>query len=433
MAESLYYFIPLHPDRAGRLIVNAAGLIAGAGIACAFGLTLARDAVAQLLGNAAASPYLPLIATYLAIMLVTAVLEVAMVARHRYVWAASTYVITDVVRALALVLPVLAGAGLRGLLAGALVSGVVRLAVAIAYLRREFGPELRPDRALLGTQLAYATPFALAMALELAQATLHQYVVSYTFDAATFAIYAVGCLQIPLIDFLAGPAGNVMMVRMADARRRDDRPAVSAAFSETTRKLALVFFPTFALLVVIAHDVIVFLFTEQYAASVPVFRLWCVGVLIAAFQVDGLMRALAETKALFLVNVVRLVGIAALILPLLSAFGLFGPVIVTLLAAGVGKAFMLGLCRRRLGATLGELLPTGGLVRIALATSGAALITAGVARALETVPLVRLGVSGAVYAAVYLVLLFASGALTHGERRALSFGLRRATWNEVAS
>ena len=421
MAESLYYFLPHHPGKGGRLAVNAAGLLAVSGVLCVALLTFGRDTVAAVLGSPAVAEYLPLLGAYLGVMLVTAVLEVALVSRRRYLWASAVHVGTDVVRALAMIVPVVLGFGLYGLLLGSLVSALLRLAVVAVYLRREFPGDLRPDGALLRTQLAYALPFALAVAVEIAQSTLHQYVVSYRFDAATFALYAVGCLQIPIIDFLAGPACNVMMVRMGEARRRGERAPVLAAFEDTTRKLALFFFPLFGLFVAAAHDLIVFLFTEQYAASAPIFRLWCVVVLLAVFQTDGLIRVLAQTRYLLFVNVVRLILIAAVIGPLLAEFGLLGPVLATLLAAALAKVLMLARWKSSVGVSLAQLLPWAGLLRIALAATGATLAAAAAVAPMATAPLPRLAVLGLVHLAVYVALLLITGALTSGERQALLF------------
>jgi O-antigen/teichoic acid export membrane protein len=423
MAESLYYFLPHHPEKAGRLLVNAAGMLAVSGLVVLVLLSVASTPVAALLGNPAVAAYVPLLGAYLGIMLVTSVLEVAMVSRGRFVWAAATYCGSDVCRALALIVPVLLGYGLTGLLWGAVASAVVRLVAVVLYMRAEF-PDVGADGALLRTQLAYALPFALATAVEIAQSSLHQYVVSYREGAALFAIYAVGCMQIPIVDFLAGPACNVMMVRIGDARRRGDHASAVEAFEDTTRKLALFFFPLFGILLVAAHDIVVFLFTAQYAASAPIFRLWCVAVLIAVFQTDGLMRALAETRLLLVLNVVRLAFIAALIVPLLGWIGLLGPVLVTLVASASAKVVMLLRWKRRTNVAAAALLPWGGLLRIATAAVGASLAAAAVSTSLAAPAIARLAVIGLVHGTVYVALLVGLGALTTGERLALTF--RRA-------
>jgi O-antigen/teichoic acid export membrane protein len=344
-----------------------------------------------------------------------------MIARRRYRWACATYVATDVTRAVLLIGPVLAGAGIRGLLWGAIASAVLRIGVAAIYLRQEFPGTLAVDGELRRVQLAYALPFELAVLIELTQSTFHQFVVSNHFDAATFALYSVGCLQIPIVDLLAGPAGNVMMVRLAEARRRADDETFVATFQDTTRKLALFFFPLFGLLVVCAHDLIVFLFTSTYAAAAPIFQIWCLSVLLVVLQTDGLMRALAETRYLVVVNVVRLVLIAALVGPLLAIYGLPGPVLATLLAIVVAKVMMLARYRSRLQVRMADLLPWRGMVRIAWPAMGAAAAAFAVSAAVNAPILIRLAAVGSTYVASYALLLLAGGGLDDDERRALTF------------
>jgi len=426
MSESLYYFIPHHPERGGALAANSTVILSLCGVACVALLTFGASPMARLVGNAEVAPYLPLLGVFLATMLVTTVLEIAMVSRQRYAMASATYVASDVLRTVFLVVPVMLGGGVRELLWGGIAIGSLRMLALAWYLWQDFRLALSLDTTLLRTQLAYALPFALAVLVEIAQSTLHQYVVSYKFDAATFALYSIGCLQIPLIDFIAGPACNVMMVRMAEARRAGDRPAVLAGFEDTTRKLALFFFPLLGVLLVAGHDLIVFLFTEQYAASVPIFRLWCFVILLAVFQTDGLMRVLAETRFLFWVNVARLALIVVFMGPLLTLFGLLGPVIVTLLGMVMAKTMMLVRWKRRLEVPVRDLLPWGGLLRIGAAAGGAAVLALAVGAALAAPPFTRLAVVGVSYGLAYLVLLFLTGALTDGERQALSLRHRGA-------
>ena len=65
-------------------------------------------------------------------------------------------------------------------------------------------------------------------------------------------------------------------------------------------------FPLAALFVLTAHGIIVFLFTPTYVASVPIFRVWCLMILPAAFAVDGVLRVYAQTRFLLFMNAVLL-------------------------------------------------------------------------------------------------------------------------------
>src|SRR5262249_43526831 len=147
------------------------------------------------------------------------VLEITMISRKRYGLAAVTYVISDLLRAAFLVVPALITRSLTWALVGSVVFFAIRVCAAFVYFRWEFGGEVRFDFQLMREQWSYVLPYTLAGIVQVIQQNYHQYAVAFHFDAATFAIYSVGCLQIPLVDFLATPTSNVMMVRMAENLR----------------------------------------------------------------------------------------------------------------------------------------------------------------------------------------------------------------------
>ena len=175
------------------------------------------------LSNPQLADHIVLLGAFLMLMLVSAAFEIVMVARKRHLTAAWTYGASDVVRTILLVIPAFVQGGLRAVLWGGIAFGAVRVVAMLHWLRREYGADLRPNRALWKYQLAYALPFALAVGIEVLQANLHSYVVASKFDAATFAIYAVGCLQIPLVDLITTSAANVMMVKMAEDGLHEQR------------------------------------------------------------------------------------------------------------------------------------------------------------------------------------------------------------------
>src|SRR5581483_3805695 len=131
------------------------------------------------------------------------------------------------------------------------------------YFRTEFSGRLHVDKVLLKEQWAYALPFSLSVIVQVVQQNYHQYAVAFNFDPTTFAIYSVGCLQIPLVDFMATPASNVMMVRMTEEQRKGEVRRLLPIWYDTTRKLALLFFPFVGLLVVNAYGLITLLFTKS--------------------------------------------------------------------------------------------------------------------------------------------------------------------------
>ena len=227
MAESLYYFVP-RQSRAHRplRLQRARRCWRGAGLAlhrrrC----TLARTAIAAWLSNAgarrlhgAARPVPDVHAD------VDGARDRHGVAQAQHLTAAVTYAVSDIVRTLLFVIPALAFGSLRAVFIGATVFAGLRLVVdarrALARVRTRL-----PDRPRALAAAAWPTrcrsrwPSASRSSSSTTTSTSSP----SRFDAATFAIYAVGCLQIPLVDLIVTSTVNVLMVQ--DGRGVERRAA----------------------------------------------------------------------------------------------------------------------------------------------------------------------------------------------------------------
>ncbi len=428
MSESLYYFLPREPRRAGAYVANTTLFLAAAGLGSVGLLIAGGGRLATGLANADAAQYLARVGAFAALMLVTAPLETVMIARRRYAGAAWTYAISDLGRAALLAIPAALTGSLLWLFDGALLFAVLRLVFTLAYLRRELGHDLRPDLGALRAHLAYALPFGAAGLVLIAQDTYHQYVVSSHFGVAAFAVYSVGCLQVPLVDFIAGPAGNVVMVGMSELRQ--DQDAVLRLWHETTRQLALVFVPLVALLEVVARDLIVAFYTPLYVESVPIFRLWCLTILFSVLQTDAVLRVHARTRFIFVLNLVRLAVIVATIGWALRAFGIPGAALAAVSALALAKGLALARMGSLMGSGLRRVLPWGSLATILAVSAAAAMPALLVGAMLEASPLARTVAVAAVYALAY-VALAAPLLLTGPERRGL-LAWAAGPWQRVA-
>jgi O-antigen/teichoic acid export membrane protein len=419
MAESLYYFLPRTPALAGRYVLNAVMILLGVGFTGLWFLVDQRERIAAWLNNGELSQYLPLLGANLVFMISSAPLEIALVSRKQYRWAAALYA-SDVVRVLFFLVPVLLWGGLRALLAGGLAFAILRFGASMIHFAKEFGNEFRPSWTVLKEQFAYALPFELAILVEIAQTNVHQYAVAHYFDAVAFAVYSVGCMQIPLVDFFASPAGNVMMVLMSEQNRKGQQERVLPIWHDTTRKLALVFFPVTALLMIVAPDLIPLVFTQQYRESVPIFIIWMITVSLCVFQTDAVLRVFAATRFLLLLNGLRLAIVAAVLYATLAQFGIIGAVISTVVAMLSAKIIALAKIRRLLQVSIPALLPWQRLFAI---SAVAALACAGplvVQKAIRLHGMEGVLLSGLSYAVIYFTSMWHFDLLSTAEKAELT-------------
>ncbi len=418
-AECLFYFLPLHPERGGRFAFNSFVMLGIIGVLFSSALLLNPRSVARWVNNDALNGYMPIAAVYLVFMLMGTVLEITMISRKQYALATGTYVVSDIVRAVFLVAPALITGSLYWALIGAVLYCALRVLAICGFFYTEFRSDLRFDFGVLREQVFYALPFFSGAVIQTIQYSYHQYAVAWSYDAATFAIYSVGCLQIPLVDFVATPASNVMMVQMGENLRDGRREGLLSIWHDTTRKLAFVFFPLVGLLIVNATNLITLLFTSAYAASVPIFMVWSLSILFAAFQTDGVLRTFAENRWLLVLNVIRFAIIIALMNVFLAAFGLTGAVLITVLGILIAKGMALARMKTLFGTGLGQLLPwkaLGGVLGAAMLSAAPAVI---VNAKLDFPPIYVLPVAGMAYMAAYIACVFGFGLLNDGERAAI--------------
>jgi O-antigen/teichoic acid export membrane protein len=428
MATSLYYFLPKAPGDAGRYVANSLLFLGLAGLVGLGGVVLAAPALARWLSNSELSRYLPWIGLYLFLTMLASTLEIVLIARGRYLWASASYALSDLARAAAFIVPALLFRQLAWLLAGAAAVAFLRAAVTLVYFHREFRGRLTVDWALLSRQLAYALPFAAAVLLEIMQGNIPQYAVSYLFDPATFAVFAVGCLQIPLVEFAAGPTSDVMMVRMQEYLVAGRMRRILNIWHDTTWKLALLFFPLAALAMVAAPEIINGLFTRKYAASAPLFAVWTSLILFTTFQVDGVMRVFAQNRFLMGLNLMRLAVIGLLIRWFLLHFHLLGAVLVVLLATFLFKLAALARIKTLLGAGMSDLLPWRDLAALLGASGGAALCAWVTKTQLPIRPLPLLTVMTCVHVIVFGTLVWRLDILRIDERLTMQRWLERVAW-----
>ena len=424
MADSLFYFLPGAGRRGGAFVANAVLFLVVSGVVCDLLLQAAAPRIAGWLSNPALASQMGVAALFIGLSLVSMPLEMVMIARKRHRPAALAFGLSDLLRAACLIVPAALFGGLRALLIGAVVFAGCRVTALLAFLNRTYGDALRPRGDCLRAQLVYTLPFGSAVVLEIAQTTFHQYAVSHYFAAAAFAVYSVGCLNIPFVDFMVGPAGNVMMVRMSEAMAAGRPGAALAIWHDTTRKLALAVVPVVGLSLVTAPALIVFPFTARYAASARIFMIWSTGFVWSALITDGVLRVHADTRYVLIVNAFRLAANVLLMPVFIFAFGLPGAVLVTLASTAVAKMAALHRARKLMGVRLADLLPwrTLGTVAVAagLAAGPALLVSASLP------PLVVLLARGTAYAGTYVLLILGFGALSDTERQYLS-GVRWAS------
>jgi O-antigen/teichoic acid export membrane protein len=294
----------------------------------------------------------------------------------------------------------------EALIYAAIIHGSIRTAVLLWYLQSRFpGFWHSFDQKMLLRQLSYALPLGAAAVLFTFQSDLHNYFVSNRFSPAMFAVYAFGTLQLPLMGLIQEATNAVLLNRVSLLQQQNNSREIVVVTARAARKLAAVYFPIYAVLIVVGPEFIRFLFTNRYAASWPVFAVNLTMLPLNILLLDPIFRAHSSERFFLLRLRIGIIVIQGLILFLwtlpLGLVGVIGVVVGTNIVERIITSFHFG---RLLGVSRKDLPLLRDPGKLALACLIAAMACAALRFALAgAVPLVILAACGTLFVVVYLL------------------------------
>ena len=402
---SAFYFLPRMAGRAREVVFNIVLFHAALGSIVCLALVAWPGLLVLVFNDSSLSPYAPWIGITILLTLFSDFLEIVAVA-NRDVRLSTVFIIgAQLTKGLFLTLAAALFASVPALLCASALQGLLQCAVLFWYIRFRFpGPLWSFDARLLGEQLRYALPFGVAGLVYRLQMDLHSYVVARQYGAAVFAIYAIGCTQLPLIGILRDSVGTVLISRISQLQAQAAEREILLLVARIMRKLAAVYWPLYAYLIVMGPEFLTVLFTPRYRASWPVFALNLTMLPLNMITVDPILRAYFKHRYFML-------RLRLITLPLLGAglwwslprYGMSGAIGTVVAITLLEYAVVVGLVSRILGMRRSDWRLFGDAVKLGLAAAVAAICVAGLHAAAPALPpIAALAVTAPVFGLVYL-------------------------------
>lgn len=327
---SAFYFLPREREKRGAIVFNIMlfnSLVGGLAVL----ILLARPSLLGLIFNSSSLvPYAPLIGLLIFFGIVSYFLEIGAIANQESRLSMIFIIGAQFTKVVLLLTAVMVFGSVRGLLYAAVLQGALQTIALLLYLRSRFGHFWREfDWSVTRAQLAYALPIGFAAILYIVLNDLHNYFVSYRFGPAAFALYAVGCFSLPLVGIIGESVGPVMIPRISQLQKEGNSQEIIRVTAGAMRKLSAIYFPLYALLLVVGPELIAFLFTKQYLDSWPIFAINLTTLPFLILIADPIIRAHAKHR--FFLLKVRAVTIVVLFVALWFGtryFGLVGSISV---------------------------------------------------------------------------------------------------------
>ncbi|HEX8185607.1 MAG TPA: oligosaccharide flippase family protein [Blastocatellia bacterium] len=438
---SAYYFMPRHPDKKPQVAMNVVIFYGAVGSAVAMLFAIYPRWITVLFKSDEMVPYMPLLGLAIMLWLVSSLLEVVTVANSDIRMAALFTVLVHLAKSGMLIAAGLIFKNVHAIVWAAVAQGVLQCLMLFFYLRSRFGKFWASfDGALFKTQLANAIPFGLGGLAYATQADMHNYFVSHYFAPADFAIYAVGCFELPLLSVLVDSVISVLLPEVARREARADFEGIITLWASAVRKLAFFFVPAYTFLFVVRYEFITALFTKNYEAAVAVFTINLLNILLFIAVPTSIIRAFEELKYFRLKLSIAMLPLSFVALYTgIHAAGLVGAVTALVVVQTIDLAIIVFKIGRRLNMSFGDIKRLAPVLKTAGAAAFAAVATYAVKAGLDDslqglmqrmgTPKLQvwatLAICGIVFAAVHLVVAFVMGAVTDEEKVELRGALYR--------
>jgi hypothetical protein len=418
LGMSAYYFLPREPQRKGAVTANILLFLFVAGGLAGGALVLWPSLAERLTSEPAVLPYIPAMASLIMLWTVGSLVEPIMLANVEVRLAALATAAIQIARTVLLILAVIILPTLSAVLSAAVLQGMLQCAIVAVYINSRFGNPLRQiDVQLLRRQLSYAIPLGFAGLLYSLQTDLHNYFISSRFGAAIFAIYSVGCFQLPVMGLIGEALASVLIPQVAILQQQGDSEAIIDILLRATRKMALVAFPLSCYLLVVAPEFLTLLYTDRYAASVPLFRINLALVPLSVLITDPILRAYARYRYVLLTgHIILFAAQFALLWWATARYTIASALVIVVCVTLVERFGKLLWCGSILGFSKQDLSKLSPIAHIFLASVVSGLATLLIKLALPPAPkVIVLTACGMVFGLLEAALLYRMRVVTPEE------------------
>ena len=427
---SIYYFMPRHPDKKPQVILNVLIFYGILGGLTALFFAIYPRWITPIYKTDDLVSFIPFIGIAMMLWMISSLLEVVAIADGEVRSASLFTVVIQLTKSALLIAAGLIFRSTYAIVIAAVVQGVLQCGILFLYLKKRYGHFWRSfDFALFKAQIGNALPFGLGALAFGAQADLHNYFVSHYFEPALFAIYSVGCFDIPLLGMLYESVVSVLLPEVARLQVQKDNEGIISLWATAIRKLAFFYVPAYVLLFVMREEVITFLFTKRYQDSAIIFAINLLLLPLYLSVYTSFMRAFDDLRYFRLkLSIVMIPVTCALLYTGIRTAGLVGAISACVIAQMIDVAVMVTKTARRLGVGPREIRRLAPVLKTISAST-----VAGIAAYIAKISLsdahvfIVLVVCGSVFAVVFLFIAFVVGAVTDDEKSELRKFYRSGT------
>lgn len=324
--NSLYFFLPSYPDDKAVYLSRTITILFLTGIVFSVVFIMFNQQIAAFMKNDHLHVYYVPLSLTVGMLMLSLIIETVLVVENKVKLSTQIMTYTQLLRMAVIILCGIWG-GVTYIVYGLLFLFTIKTVGSIIYFRVNYQSTiLTLNKRKTKEHLNYALTLGLGGIFATLSEVADKYIVSNLLGVESFAIYAVGCYELPFIALVFGSIADVALPSVVRYKQRNATDEVIRLWHYSIESSMLIGIPMFVSFCVFANQFIVTVFTDKYAAAVPVFRIALLTVLLEATRYGMITRAYARTGFMFFVSLVSLLLMVATCYIGITCYGMVGAI-----------------------------------------------------------------------------------------------------------
>jgi O-antigen/teichoic acid export membrane protein len=291
--QSQFFFVPRDLRNAGSYFINSLMLNVGLFVVAYSIIGGFRGEVADFLGMEILRELFWPLAIYSLLMMLNVTAETYLVARKLFIQSAVFDILRQVLASAATLAAAYITRDLESIIQALVWSRAVSLVGVLLYIHlKHNGFQSEKYFFGLGKQVKYGLMLGMAGMLWTFLMRMNELTVSRFYDIETYAVYAAGCKQIPIIQFFAQSISAVALVQFAQLEKENNWDGIRALWDKILGSLYGVGLPVTVFFIAIAQPLITLMFTPEYSDAVIIFQINSIAMLYHLLNPTLILRAM---------------------------------------------------------------------------------------------------------------------------------------------
>jgi O-antigen/teichoic acid export membrane protein len=276
LPQALLYFLPQHEEQKRKVLFKITSTLFVVG--CVFSLLIffgGNHLLAKRFNNPDLAGALKLFAPYAAMMLPVSLLTNCLVACGKVKIVAIYNIVSSAALLVILFVWMTMNSSYEGAIKANLVHALLIFVPAILVMWAISGkPADDKEPVKLKEILKYSLPLGVGLMVGQFNLNLDKVIVAAMTTPEDFAVYVNGAMEVPLIGMITGAASAVILPDMVKACKEGNKMEALELWKRAAVKSALIIFPAAAFLMVMAPELMTFIYSDAYVESSLPFRIY---------------------------------------------------------------------------------------------------------------------------------------------------------------